>query len=536
MDKQLECQIRILTNPPLSLNHSHCSPVWDTLMCWPETRAGTVAVQPCPDYIDKFRLDQNATRTCLENGSWYVHPGINAPWTNFTKCMLNNTVPPVSHLIRSHMGWIHLMYNVNYGLSLGSLVLAVLIMLSFKRLHCPRNTVHLNLFVTFILRASVSFLKDNLLVKGIGFPSDVIQTPSGAVTFRPNRTHWECKLFFTTFHYVLGANYMWIFVEALYLHCLITVAVFSERTGLKYYIVFGWTMPLSFVIPWAIVRATNENVLCWNTHPTEEYFWIMKGPIVASLAMSFVLFLSIIRVLYIKLSAVYSPEARKFRKLAKSTLVLIPLFGVHYIVFLFLPNNVDERTELVKLYFEMFFNSIQGFFVALLFCFFNGEVQGEIRKAWTRFRLTHHHNDLDCWLGCYCPCPCLPCPCRSDRHPQPHLHHHHHSYYTTDMTRARDTLGSQHSPVPDPLAGTLTPVAARGDKLSSSSGTRLLVMETTPLQPLSRAALERQVLSNGKGSYGRGGESPEPEPISCHRSSSNGDCGPSLIGDEYRVS
>ena len=47
------------------------------------------------------------------------------------------------------------------------------------------------------------------------------------------------------------------------------------------------------------------------------------------------------------------------RKLAKSTLVLIPLFGVHYIVFLGLPRDVDERTELVKLYFEMFFNSIQ---------------------------------------------------------------------------------------------------------------------------------------------------------------------------------
>ncbi|KAH3720388.1 hypothetical protein DPMN_063291 [Dreissena polymorpha] len=47
------------------------------------------------------------------------------------------------------------------------------------------------------------------------------------------------------------------------------------------------------------------------------------------------------------------------RKLAKSTLVLIPLFGVHYIVFIGLPDNVDETTELVKLYYEMFFNSFQ---------------------------------------------------------------------------------------------------------------------------------------------------------------------------------
>lgn len=48
-----------------------------------------------------------------------------------------------------------------------------------------------------------------------------------------------------------------------------------------------------------------------------------------------------------------------FRKLAKSTLVLIPLFGVHYIVFVGLPDSVSDEAELVKLYFEMFFNSFQ---------------------------------------------------------------------------------------------------------------------------------------------------------------------------------
>lgn len=40
-------------------------------------------------------------------------------------------------------------------------------------------------------------------------------------------------------------------------------------------------------------------------------------------------------------------------------MVLIPLFGVHYVVFAGLPDNVSDEAELVKLYFEMFFNSIQ---------------------------------------------------------------------------------------------------------------------------------------------------------------------------------
>ena len=47
------------------------------------------------------------------------------------------------------------------------------------------------------------------------------------------------------------------------------------------------------------------------------------------------------------------------RRLAKSTLILIPLFGVHYIVFIGVPDNVEPTAEVAKLYFEMFFNSLQ---------------------------------------------------------------------------------------------------------------------------------------------------------------------------------
>ena len=42
-----------------------------------------------------------------------------------------------------------------------------------SRLRCPRNTIHINMFVSFILRAALSLLKETLLVQGLGLESDV---------------------------------------------------------------------------------------------------------------------------------------------------------------------------------------------------------------------------------------------------------------------------------------------------------------------------------------------------------------------------
>ncbi|KAG7271626.1 hypothetical protein CRUP_009284 [Coryphaenoides rupestris] len=58
-------------------------------------------------------------------------------------------------------------------------------------------------------------------------------------------------------------------------------------------------------------------------------------------------------------------------KLLKSTLVLMPLFGVHYMLFMALPyTDVSGLLWQVQMHYEMFFNSFQ--------------VQAEVKKAWLR--------------------------------------------------------------------------------------------------------------------------------------------------------
>ncbi|PNI67189.1 PTH2R isoform 3 [Pan troglodytes] len=77
-----------------------------------------------------------------------------------------------------------------------------------------------------------------------------------------------------------------------------------------------------------------------------------------------------------------------FRKLAKSTLVLVLVFGVHYIVFVCLPHSFTGLGWEIRMHCELFFNSFQGFFVSIIYCYCNGEVQAEVKKMWSRWNLS----------------------------------------------------------------------------------------------------------------------------------------------------
>ncbi|CAE1167677.1 PTHR1 [Acanthosepion pharaonis] len=159
--------------------------------------------------------------------------------------------------------------------------------LSLLKLRCRRNTIHVNLFLSFIFRAVLALTKDNILVDGLGFSDDLQHSSDGTRNFIPNVTRWGCKLFFTTINYTIGANYMWVFIEGLYLHTLIYVSVFADNPRTKWYIISGWALPLLFVIPWAIGRSLLSDEHCWNTHENRKLFWIIRGPCVGSVLVKY---------------------------------------------------------------------------------------------------------------------------------------------------------------------------------------------------------------------------------------------------------
>lgn len=369
----------------------YCPATFDDIMCWPDTIAGTEAKQLCPAYFHGFNRSGYAVKKCLPSGEWYVHPVQNTTYTNFTGCIpkqqpnltaKGSTVHELTsvELAKLHLKRMQFIYRIGYSLSLIFLVVATITMVSLRKLRCQRNTIHLNLFLSFILRCIVCFLKDEY-----GIPEGETNVMVDTMKqLSSSEASWKCKLLYTIFFYILMANYMWVFAEGIYLHSLIFVAfhTISSRT-FKILVSVVWASPVVCIVPWVITRIKYEDTLCWNLHDQNLGFqWIIEAPIMLTLFINFLFFLNIVRVLFTKLSATHSRDPKCYRKLAKSTLVLIPLFGVHFVVFNAIPICLEPNIEIIWMYLELTISSFQGFIVSLLFCFFNGEVKTEIRKHW----------------------------------------------------------------------------------------------------------------------------------------------------------
>ncbi|XP_056266264.1 glucagon receptor isoform X2 [Pseudoliparis swirei] len=199
-----------------------------------------------------------------------------------------------------------------------------------------------------------------------------------------------CRGAMVMMQYSVMANNYWLLVEGIYLHSLLVITVFSERKYFHIYLTIGWGTPLIFVLPWITVKYLYENEECWERNINMGYWWIIRSPIVFAYLINFFIFIRIIKILMSKLRAHQMRYTDYKFRLAKSTLTLIPLLGIHAILFTFV---IDESVpkgsmlRLIRLFCDLLFNSFQGLLVAILYCFVNKEVQSEMLKKWKRWKL-----------------------------------------------------------------------------------------------------------------------------------------------------
>ncbi|KAJ1175707.1 hypothetical protein NDU88_000994 [Pleurodeles waltl] len=350
-----------------------CLGMWDNVSCWPSASIGKTVFLNCPKFLQIITGTKGRIyRNCTSDGWSEISPNVRIACDYGVN---DNT--SVSHT--SYFNKLKDLYTVGYSTSIATLLMALVILGSFRRLRCTRNYIHMHLFVSFILRAMAVFIKDALL-----FSADETDHCTAYMT--------GCKMMLVLFQYCIMANYCWLLVEGLYLHTLLFVSFFSEKKYFWWYIAIGWGLPLVFIVTWSACRQIYEDRGCWDINDDASIWWIIRGPVLMSIFINFILFVRIVRILMKKLrtSEVWGSNAGQYKRLAKSTLLLIPLFGVHYIIFVFFPEDVSSDTSQICLSFELALGSFQGFVVAVLYCFLNGEVQFEIQRKWKQWHLKKH--------------------------------------------------------------------------------------------------------------------------------------------------
>uniref|UniRef100_A0A8C2ZW66 Vasoactive intestinal peptide receptor 2 n=1 Tax=Cyclopterus lumpus TaxID=8103 RepID=A0A8C2ZW66_CYCLU len=307
-----------------------CKGTWDSIACWERTEIGETVTISCPRVLTSV-FGRNGGFTCSQFLVFYV-------------------------VVKT-------LYTLGHSLSLIALTTGSAILCLFRKLHCTRNYIHLNLFFSFVLRAVAVLVKD-----------DILFNRTSQCSSQPSLV--GCKASLVFFQYFIMANFFWLLVEGLYLHTLLVV-IFSENRHFIVYMFIGWGIPTVFVFAWVMTRIYLE-----DTGQSDSSV-VFSSPVSK---VNFILFISIIRILVQKLRCpdVGGNDQSQYRRLAKSTLLLIPLFGIHYVVFVSLSESIAEA---YKIFFDLALGSFQvlpsillfknNIFVALFL-----QVQGELKRKW----------------------------------------------------------------------------------------------------------------------------------------------------------
>nr|XP_033817377.1 glucagon receptor isoform X2 [Geotrypetes seraphini] len=378
-----ECQQNMSQGP--TSTDLVCNRTFDGYACWPDALPNTTVRVSCPRFLPWIEKVQNGYvyKRCGPDGQWISMPNGNVE-RNVTECEVNmddlRAQDQFGETYRSFM----VMYTAGYSVSLGTLVIALSILAGFSKLRCTRNCIHMNLFASFILKCASVLVIDGALKTRYNqvFDDDY----SVQLWLNSDALAW-CRAASVFMQYGIIANYCWLLVEGLYLHNLLSIAGFSEKSYFTLYVCIGWGAPVLFVVPWVVVKYIYENTH-WTIHEYMGFWWILRTPVLLSIMINFVIFVRIIRILVSKLWAHEMRYTDSKSRLAKSTLILFSLLGTHEVIFAFILEELAQGTmRQVKLFFDLAVGSFQGMLVAILYCFMNKEVHCELLKSWKRWKM-----------------------------------------------------------------------------------------------------------------------------------------------------
>ncbi|KAJ9582406.1 hypothetical protein L9F63_003259, partial [Diploptera punctata] len=253
---------------------------------------------------------------------------------------------------------------IAYIISTALLLPAIIIFHAFRQLHGHRIILHKNLFISLLLNAIFHiWFKTGILL------ATYDEHNNEGSTLKENAPF--CKILVLLTKYFRLTNYMWMFCEGLYLHHMIAVTFPGEWHPMYFYIT-GWGFPLLPVFVYILLRIFNSDEYCW-AFPVEPSEWVLNVPSLLSLVVNVFFLVDIIRILVMKLRAPHHQESKQYRKAVRATVVLVPLFGLHYAITVYRPETGTCQWPELYVYLDILLDGLQGAIVALIFCYINGE-------------------------------------------------------------------------------------------------------------------------------------------------------------------
>ncbi|XP_062714596.1 PDF receptor isoform X3 [Aedes albopictus] len=384
----------------------YCNWTWDDVLCWPPTPAGKAIRQPCPPGhgIDTTKF---AERRCSAEGRWEGRPGTTPTtlgWTNYTPCYSPEVIQLFRKLYSGTGGndeadikidiaeRTRTLEIVGFSLSLIALIISLVIFCRFRSLRNNRTRIHKNLFVAMVIQVIIrlTLYIDQAIIrsgsKGYGNESS---------RHGIDNTPYLCEASYILLEYARTCMFMWMFIEGLYLHNVVTVTVFQGRFPHTLYALVGWGGPVALTAIWAVTTAQYVGQQkCWWGYNLTPYYWILEGPRLAVVLLNFIFLLNIIRVLIVKLRQSHTSDVEQVRKAVRAAVVLVPLLGITNLL-----NMTEAPLDRTALEFALwsyvthFLTSFQGFFIALLYCFLNGEVRIALMKSLSVYLSIRGHHD-----------------------------------------------------------------------------------------------------------------------------------------------
>ena len=109
----------------------------------------------------------------------------------------------------------------------------------WRKLRCPRNLVHVNLFLTFCLRTILIMIVDILRVKTSLFKMASKSSSANIIT-DGDKIYSVCRAVITLFRYSGSVFHTAITTEAIYLTLLLRFPYYSEKKGSRFSIITSW--------------------------------------------------------------------------------------------------------------------------------------------------------------------------------------------------------------------------------------------------------------------------------------------------------